>query len=431
MIPVSKTLNQALSKFTNGNYALWFYKFLELDESIKGNFKPLGKEAAYDKIKDKYESIGQTQQTENLLDARHVQQMACMESFKSQYEPLVFRARLTRRLISGMGYTHPTETGITLDHNMGIPYLPAASIKGLVRAARRFECGYMDENHDDDPETKIPLIFGDEKNMGRVMFMDAYPVKPPKIEVEIITPHYSDYYSKKKLPPGPGDWMAPVLIKFLAVAAGTEYIFRALVDKKYATQEMLDSIKATYVQALCDVGAGAKTAVGYGRFEIVGEEESPDMIKKKVNWLDKQRSPEEKKTIARKAILDKLLYQTDANMVNRLFNDWQADATLAQDKILARTFKTKLRRKKNSGEWTAPYKTVCAILGEGPLEDARGQSNPVLNVAGGNQSQKEKNKQKLERLIARGKISKKEFKKLKSYRKDWPDLYAELAKLVK
>ncbi len=410
---------------------MWFYKFLDLDENEKNMFKPREKEkgGAYDIIKRKYEELGQTQQTQKMLEACHLRQMAFLEAFQKRYVPLVFHTRLKSRLISGLGYSHPTGTGITLDHNLGVPYLPAASIKGLVRAARRFEMGYMDDKHDADPDSLMPTLFGNQKTMGRVIFLDAYPVKPPKMEIEILTPHYRDYYNNKT--EWPGDWMDPVPIKFMAVAAGTEYVFRALVDKEYSTPEMLTTIKETYHNALCVLGVGGKTAVGYGNFEIVGQEESPELHAKMTQWMDKQRSPEEKKERARRSTLDKLEQQTDANLINNLFNDWQADPNLATDKIIATAFKSKLRQKKNSGEWTAPYKTVCEILGETP-EDEPGINIPQAPEEPGiAQDQLEKDRKKLERYIAKGSITKKEFKKLRHLKNHLPELYEQVSKRVK
>ena len=90
MIPVSQTLNRALKHYNRGNFSLWFYKFLDLDEN--NNFKPREKEkgAAYNIIKRKYEELGQTRQTEDMLQTRHLGQMAFLESFRKRYEPLIF-----------------------------------------------------------------------------------------------------------------------------------------------------------------------------------------------------------------------------------------------------------------------------------------------------------------------------------------------------
>ena len=40
----------------------------------------------------------------------------------------------TSRLVVGLGLPHPVETGFLLDRLTGCPYLPASSVKGLLRA---------------------------------------------------------------------------------------------------------------------------------------------------------------------------------------------------------------------------------------------------------------------------------------------------------
>ncbi|RMH61034.1 MAG: type III-B CRISPR module RAMP protein Cmr6 [Calditrichaeota bacterium] len=433
MIPVSQTLNRVLSnQFSQGNYALWFYKYLELDEN--NNFKPRERErgGAYDIIKRKYEKLGQNRQTERLLQARHVSQLAFLETFRKKYELLVFRARLKSRLISGLGYTHPTETGLTLDHNLGIPYLPAASIKGLVRAVRRLEAGFTDEKHDSDPETMIPQLFGDQKTMGRVVFLDAYPVKPPNMEIEILTPHYGEYYNKDEWP---GDWMDPVPIKFLAVAAGTEYVFRALVDKDHSTQEMIKTINDTYHNALCTLGVGGKTAVGYGRFEIIGRDEHPDLVKAYESYVENNMSQEERynKKVSQFITRIQNTNASDLNTINALFDLWQSDESVSMDKEIATAFKNKVRKKKKSGDWTSQYKKLSEILdfelSDEQVETHKNIENKAKPLSV--DSKLGKIRKKMEKFIERGSIDKKELKKLKEYKKHFPELYDKLTKLPK
>ena len=430
MIPVSQTLNRAISHYNQGNFSLWFYKFLDLDET--NNFKLRGKEngAAYNIIKRKYEELGQTRQTEDMLQTRHLGQMAFLETFRKKYEPLIFRARLKTRLISGMGYSHPTETGITLDHNLGVPYLPAASIKGLVRAARRLELGYMDEKHDADPHSLIPQLFGDQKTMGRVIFLDAYPIKPPTMEVEILTPHYGAYYNGNS--EWPGDWMDLVLIKFLSVAAGTEYVFRALVDMDASDSEK-ETIKEVYYKSLCVLGVGGKTAVGYGRFEILGREEHPDMVNAFAEYLENSLTPEER--IGKKVdeFLVNIRNAKDYNTINNLFDAWQVDKDISGNVEIAGEFKNRVRKKKNNGEWTSYYKKLSVILGFELSDDIEtGETDIKDEVSGSSVDPKiEKAGKKMQKYIEKGKIDKKDLKKLKEYKRHFPDLYQQLEKMVR
>jgi CRISPR type III-B/RAMP module RAMP protein Cmr6 len=92
----------------------------------------------------------------------------------------------------------------------------------------------------------------------------AIPIGPVKLEVDVMTPHYADYYGSGDVP---GDWLSPVPIPFLAVAAGTAFQF-GIVPRTTDGKEHLETVAEWLTNALQWLGAGAKTAVGYGRFEV-------------------------------------------------------------------------------------------------------------------------------------------------------------------
>jgi hypothetical protein len=78
-----------------------------------------------------------------------------------------------------------------------------------------------------------------------------------------MTPHYADYYGSGDVP---GDWLSPVPIPFLSVAAGTAFQF-GIAPRTIDGKEHLECVAEWLKNALQWLGAGAKTAVGYGRFE--------------------------------------------------------------------------------------------------------------------------------------------------------------------
>jgi len=113
---------------------------------------------------------------------------------KVLHKTLVYKATLISPLVTGIGNTHPCEVGMTFDHNLGIPYIPASSIKGIVRFAHTLdliennfdkvsteaEKNGKDEFNDEEDWTNIPAMFGkggDNGNRGNVIFLDAYPEK--------------------------------------------------------------------------------------------------------------------------------------------------------------------------------------------------------------------------------------------------------------
>ena len=100
-----------------------------------------------------------------------------------------------------------------------------------------------------------------------VTFLDAFPGEPPRFKVDIMNPHYPEYYSGDKFPT---DWQNPNPITFLTVEKA-HYNFSILLKKsKYRDGDcdrLLKYAKESLESALKELGVGAKTAVGYGYFK--------------------------------------------------------------------------------------------------------------------------------------------------------------------
>src|SRR5947209_7758461 len=136
-----------------------------------------------------------------------------------------FEARLQSRLVIGLGLAHPTETGLLIDRFSGAVYIPGSTVKGLLRSA----CEQIAEGRLEHPPSLQPLIeerrswFGDQSATGRLTCYDAFPVTWPKLAVDIMTPHYSDYHSSPES--APGDWESPTPVAFLTVESGQQFRF--------------------------------------------------------------------------------------------------------------------------------------------------------------------------------------------------------------
>lgn len=187
------------------------------------------------------------------------------------------------RFISGLGSSHPYETGFIWHRTLGVPYLPGSSVKGMVRSWAE---DWDEEWTADDGRRKdaVCRLFGPESTgavqdrdaAGRLVFFDALPVTPPKLEVDILNPHYQPYYADGK---PPADYYNPVPVFFLTVAGGQMFRFSvaprpgAYYIKKQSPEEIdaemqkdVETGKMLLKNALKNLGAGGKTAVGYGRF---------------------------------------------------------------------------------------------------------------------------------------------------------------------
>lgn len=313
--PFYNHLQTATRSMDNGNFGLWYNKFVPVtdfqtckasdDSDDKDN-----KDKPVEHYFKMYNRLKKNPVTGSLLSKKHLNQAELCEAFSSRYEKVVFKATLKTPLVTGIGESHPHEVSMVFDHNLGIPYIPASGVKGLVRFAHTLSLipsipeGMLKHDKDgkpyfneEEPWTQVADLFGTQAQRGSVMFLDAYPEKIPELHVEIMNPHYGGYHSDDNHRTPPGDYLDPTPIKFLTTTAGTVFIFRALVDKEKT--ELPAMVKAAYKKILIAEGVGAKTAVGYGRFSHVVEEESAsvvDFIKKEKDR--KQKAIEEAKTQA-------------------------------------------------------------------------------------------------------------------------------------
>jgi CRISPR-associated protein Cmr6 len=269
-----------------GNFGLWYNKFIPLSSAFKPSDDKDDKDSENRAVEHYFNMYGKMKNNAaDMLKRKHEKIDDYCASFpRDQYEEIVVCAVLTTPLITGIGESHPHEVSMVFDHNMGIPYIPASGVKGIVRFAHTLSIflddtgqvkeAYKKIDHLDEAREDIPDIFGGEKIItdegrekkitlrGRVIFIDAYPATVPDLHIDIMNPHYGPYYSDG-LPPA--DHHNPTPIKFLTVAQGTTFIFRAVAEKK---ESLPEKVNAALMKALTEEGVGAKTAVGYGRFVI-------------------------------------------------------------------------------------------------------------------------------------------------------------------
>lgn len=265
--------------------------------------------------------------------------------------------RINWRLAIGLGNASVFENSLTLHHVYGIPYIPASSVKGIIRSWLIQE--YFSYDSDGNKYNEFGegralrdseafcLIFGtpsefdireEEVNgkkriwpeksrlrnsegsptahLGNIVFFDAYPIFKPKVYVDIMNPHYPEYYKEGSSKP-PADWQNPVPIFFLTIKnTSFQFLFgvrKGCTEEEYQKLSNVsfqhpsnpdmnkegsaeNVLKELLEEALTFVGAGAKTAIGYGRMK----NEFADKLKQ----IRKNRAAEEKKEAERKAAED-------------------------------------------------------------------------------------------------------------------------------
>ncbi len=235
-------------------------------------------------------------------------------------QALRLEAQAIAPFTTGLGNEHPLENGFAFLNPYGLPYLPGSGVKGVLRQAARELAsgewgdakGWSDELRYDWPMGHEPggppvklsmldVLFGRETGEGEqehfrgaFTFWDVIPqIAGDSLLVEIMTPHYSEYYQQKKSGNererrreqqarvlSPHDSGQPNPICFLTVPPGSRFVFHVTCDTLHLARIAPDLaendrwkqlLEAAFEHAFRWLGFGAKTAVGYGAMKPVGQ----------------------------------------------------------------------------------------------------------------------------------------------------------------
>jgi CRISPR-associated protein Cmr6 len=207
---------------------------------------------------------------------------------RAEVPGLCFDLTLTTRLVIGMGVPHPIENGTNFHPTLGVPYVPGSALKGATQA---FADEWLRNGDYDGVEraefnTVMRRVFGQPERLkssashaegktsvGSVAFLDAVPCEPLKLIPEIMTSHMGTYLDA---PEGFNlESAEPKPICFLAVEKGTKFRFSIMPTRSSVLNYGIDEAKSDLhiaggwlVACLRDIGIGAKTKSGYGRFDV-------------------------------------------------------------------------------------------------------------------------------------------------------------------
>lgn len=323
--PIPDKTADLLRESPAANFSLCFPRLTQWIES-NGTIKktePNPKKGRQGTIEELCDIANKNMQTaDDVLKRYQKQQQDYLASLEKQgIQTLTLYARLTSPFITGLGSGHPTETGMILDRNTGLPYLPASSIKGVLRLAYAITIA---NDRPEVPDSELLAYFGNTDTnhaiRGQIVFLDAYPYTVPHLKLDIMNPHFGKYYSsvaeshsihkeqasqskngqKNMLPL---ETESPVPLKFLTVEEGVVFVFRAFflpLQKKvqkdvngaekssvsgttepadgfvyntFSEKDKTDLHKA-FTKAFTRIGFGGKTAIGYGRFTEIAKEKA-------------------------------------------------------------------------------------------------------------------------------------------------------------
>ncbi len=179
------------------------------------------------------------------------------------------------RLLLHLGRASVLENvGICADRTTGLPVVPGTALKGVLSTWACWEANQRTDGMFNEgaefvqqrqqfPTDLARRVFGDDAKEGSeisgdVVFVGGFPTTPPRLGLDIVNPHHeADGRDRANLTPN----------VFLCLEPDTKWHFAVYVRPGAADAVRL--LKATtdwLTEALTQLGIGAKTAAGYGRF---------------------------------------------------------------------------------------------------------------------------------------------------------------------
>jgi len=141
----------------------------------------------------------------------------------------------------------PLEIGVAWHPIFNTPYIPATSIKGVLRAYGGHVCGR--------PPSEL---FGDVGSQGIVVITDAFPTSELVIEADVVTPHYREPDFRETS-------ARPVPLVFPVIRPGATFAFFIASNEleRGCEREVRNAVAEAFER-----GLGAKTRLGYGVLRI-------------------------------------------------------------------------------------------------------------------------------------------------------------------
>jgi CRISPR type III-B/RAMP module RAMP protein Cmr6 len=217
-------------------------------------------------------------------------------SFKGSVS--TFEATLESRMMVNLAGGVVENAGIALDRCFGLPLIPGSAVKGITRAQALWEIREAPEPekprllrlamlllgfgaHDirgdfakaggPDLARATAKEIGAEDFKGCACFLPAYPTTPPTLVVDMVNPHYPEYYSGRRQTAEDNE--SPIPNYFPAVEKGSAFGFAILLNRVppiagIKKEDLLSQARGWMERAVTRKGVGAKTAAGYGWFAL-------------------------------------------------------------------------------------------------------------------------------------------------------------------
>lgn len=198
------------------------------------------------------------------------------------------------RLVIGLGSQNVLETGLTLHHTYGVPFIPGPPLKGLAahycdavwgwgegggepfRKDKELAPDKRNKTNEDKTGERAGetyrVLFGTTDDGGYLTFHDAWLVPSSGgLELDVMTPHHGGYNMPEdsKNPAPPTDFDDPIPVSFLSVK-GKFLVAVSFVGESEDAEKWAELGLTLLTSALDEWGVGGKTNAGYGRLRRDG-----------------------------------------------------------------------------------------------------------------------------------------------------------------
>lgn len=146
---------------------------------------------------------------------------------------------------SGAGSTN--DNSLTLHAISGDPVIPATALKGVTRSVGPDNDALFGTAGNDD----------DTGTIGAVIFLPALAEGVLTLKPAVLTPHAREYYTTHGSTPASGH-QSPLPVEFLTVRSGV------FVGHILGLEAMVAEARRRLVEAVDELGVGAKTGAGFG-----------------------------------------------------------------------------------------------------------------------------------------------------------------------
>ena len=228
-------------------------------------------------------------------------------------------------LLIGSGYIHGISSdndfkiGFYFDHTSGLPVIPGSSIKGVLRSLFALPFNKKEDPYKKEKEEIIRSFLKRDKNfdvkaLALTIFegIDPENQKPMSIyerdifyEARVVQTN-GKLLNDDYITPHKDQLKNPIPLRFLKVAPKTTFAFSfrltdTTINGDTVTAEEKEEL---FFKLLTFHGIGAKTNVGYGQFEEIGEDayeqKKRTYLQRIENILETERKKREKKALEEK-----------------------------------------------------------------------------------------------------------------------------------